>query len=100
MQLLRDGEVVKTATLNKQNKWQVVYEDLPASDGYSIKEVNVPKGYTATYTKKGYEFTVTNTSALIQTGQLVWPIPVLAVAGMFFLLLGVAILRKSENRNA
>ena len=100
VQLLRNGTVVETATLNKQNNWQITYADLPESDGYSIKEVNVPKGFTATYTKKGYEFTVTNTSSLAQTGQLIWPIPVLAMAGLFFLLMGFAIVRKSENNHA
>ena len=100
VQLLRNGTVVETAKLNKQNNWQITYADLPESDGYSIKEVNVPKGFTATYAKKGYEFTVTNTASLAQTGQLIWPIPVLAAAGMFLLLLGFVILRKSENQHA
>ena len=68
-------------------------------DGYSVKEVNVPKGFTATYAQKGYTFTVTNTASLAQTGQLLWPIPVLAVAGLFFLLTGAAILRKTEKHN-
>lgn len=100
VQLLRDGEVLKTATLNKQNNWQITYTDLPESDAYRIKEVNVPKGFTATYTQKGYVFTVTNTATLAQTGQLIWPIPVLAMVGLFFLLLGFAILRKPEKNHA
>lgn len=77
VQLLRNGEVVETATLNKQNNWQVTYTGMPESDGYTIKEVNIPKGFTAIYNRKGYEFTVTNTASLAQTGQLIWPIPVL-----------------------
>lgn len=100
VQLLRDGTVVETATLNKQNDWQTTYPNMPESDAYSIKEVHVPKGYTATYTQKGYVFTVTNTASLAQTGQLIWPIPVLAVAGIFFLLMGFSILRKSEHNHA
>lgn len=100
VQLLRHGELVKTATLNEQNNWQVTYDNLTESDGYSIKEVNVPKGFTATYTQKGYVFTVTNTSTLAQTGQIIWPIPVLATAGLFFLMMGLVILRKSERSNA
>lgn len=99
VQLLRGGDVVETATLNKQNNWQITYTNLPESDGYSIKEVNVPKGFTATYTQKGNEFTVTNTSSLPQTGQQIWPVPVLATAGLVFLLLGFVILRKSERND-
>ena len=100
VQLLRNDEVVETAVLDEQNHWQVTYENLPESDAYRIKEVHVPKGFTATYTQNGYVFTVTNTSSLAQTGQLIWPIPVLAMAGLFFLALGFAILRKSEKNDA
>ena len=99
VQILRHGEVVETAMLNQQNNWQVTYTDMPESDGYTVKEVNIPKGFTATYSRKGYEFIVTNTASLAQTGQLIWPIPVLAVAGMFLLLMGLAILRKSEKQH-
>ena len=100
VQLLRDGKVLKTAILNKQNSWQITYPDMPESDEYSIKEINVPQGFTATYTQKGYEFTVTNTPSLAQTGQIIWPIPVFALAGIFFLMVGFAILRKPGKQNA
>lgn len=100
VQLLHDGEILETATLSEQNHWRVTYMDFPESDRYSIKEVNVPKGFTATYSQKGYEFTVTNTASLAQTGQLIWPIPVLAVAGLIFLLMGFVILQKSGKYNA
>lgn len=97
--LLRNEEVVETATLNKQNNWQITYKDLPESDGYSIKEVNIPNGFTATYAQKEYTFTVTNTASLAQTGQLLWPIPVLAVTGLFLLLTGAAILGRVGKHN-
>ena len=82
VQLLRDGKVMATAVLSAQNNWQVTYTDMPESDAYSILELDVPKGFTATYQRSGYVFTVTNTSTLIQTGQLIWPIPVLAALGV------------------
>ena len=100
VQLLKNGNVVKTATLNAQNNWQVTYTGMPASDAYSIQEINVPKGFTATYSKTGYVFTVTNTSTLIQTGQLIWPIPVLAVGGMLFIAVGITLLQKKRKTNA
>ena len=100
VQLLKNGNVVKTATLNAQNNWQVTYTDMPESDAYSIKEVNVPKGFTATYKQNGYTFTVTNTSTLIQTGQLTWPIPVLAISGMLLIAVGIALLQKKRKTNA
>jgi len=100
VQLLREGMIVKTAFLNKDNHWQVTYHDMPESDGYSLEEVNIPKGFTATYSEKNYEFIVTNTASLAQTGQLIWPIPVLAVVGLGLLMLGYILLQKPENSHA
>jgi hypothetical protein len=99
IQLLRNGNVVKTATLNAQNNWQVTYSNMPESDAYSVREVDVPKGFTATYKQNGYVFTVTNTATLIQTGQVFWPIPVLAVGGMLFLAVGIMLLQKKRETN-
>ena len=100
VQLLRNGHVVKTATLNAQNNWQITYNNMPESDAYSIKEVDVPKGFTATYKQNDYVFTVTNTSTLIQTGQLMWPIPVLAMGGMILIAVGITLLQKKRKTNA
>lgn len=97
VQLLKNGNVIKTATLNAQNNWEITYTDMLESDGYSIKEVNIPKGFTATYSRDGYVFTVTNTSTLIQTGQLVWPIPVLAISGMILIAVGIVLLQKKRK---
>lgn len=99
VQLLRDGVVVETATLNKQNQWHVIYDNMPESEGYSVVEVNVPAGFTATYSRNGYDFTVTNTASLIQTGQLVWPIPVLALVGLMLMAVGTVLLRRARNFN-
>ena len=100
VQLLKDGNVIETATLSAANNWQITYTDMPESDAYSVKEVNVPKGFTATYQQQGYEFTVTNTSTLIQTGQLVWPIPLLAVGGLLLMAVGIALLQKKRKTDA
>lgn len=100
VQLLREDSVVETVTLSDENNWMVTLENIPISDSYRIQEVNVPKGFTATYLQNGYEFTVTNTASLAQTGQLVWPIPVLAISGLFFLFTGVIILHKTRRKDA
>ena len=100
VQLLKNGNVEKTVTLSPQNDWQVTCTDMPESDAYSIKEVDVPEGFTATYKQNGYVFTVTNTSTLIQTGQLIWPIPVLAVSGMLLIAAGIVLLQKKRKTNA
>ena len=99
IQLLKNGNLVKTATLNVQNNWQVTYDDMPESDAYIVKEIDVPKGFTATYKQNGYVFTVTNTPTLIQAGQLMWPIPVLAISGMLLIAAGIVILQKKRKAN-
>lgn len=100
VQLLKDGAVIETASLNGKNNWQTTYRDMPVSDGYSIRETNIPKGYTATYSQKGDTFTVTNTATLAQTGQLIWPIPMLAIAGVGLIAVGTVVLRKTRDEHA
>lgn len=100
VQLLRGSEVVETAVLSARNNWQITYRGLPESDSYSIEELNVPQGYTATYSRSGNVFTVTNTPALAQTGQITWPIPVFALAGLLLLMAGLVILRKPGKQDA
>jgi outer membrane protein assembly factor BamB len=100
VQLLQNGNVVNTAILNEQNHWQVTYSGMSESDAYSIEEVDVPKGFTATYKQSGYVFTVTNTATLAQTGQLMWPIPVLTVSGMLLIAVGITLLKKKRKTNA
>ena len=100
VQLLRNGVVIETAILNAKNNWQVTYADMPESDQYTIQEVNVPQGFTATYKQVGYVFTVTNTSTLIQTGQLIWPIPMLAFLGVVLIGTGCILLQKKREPNA
>ena len=100
VRLMRGDQVLHTDVLHDGNDWQAIYHNMPESDAYWIEELDVPNGYTATYARKGYVFTVTNTSSLVQTGQLIWPIPVLALAGMFLLLVGFSILRKTGKQNA
>lgn len=100
LQLWRGEDVVKTAVLSEENNWQITYDNLPQSDAYHVEEVNIPKGFTASYQQNGYVFTVTNSSTLIQTGQLLWPIPALAVSGLLLLVVGVLLLRKKRKPHA
>ena len=100
VQLFCHETLVNTAVLNDENNWQVTYLDQPESDGYRIVEVKVPQGFTASYSRSGYIFTVTNTPSLAQTGQLVWPIPIFATAGFFFLIVGFILVRKPGKKNA
>lgn len=99
VQLLRNGNVVQTAVLNPENQWRVSFAEMPQSDSYQVQEVDIPKGFIPTYVRNGDTFTVTNTASLPQTGQLIWPIPVLAASGMLLLVLGFVLLQKKRDAN-
>ncbi|APB32084.1 Cna B-type domain-containing protein [Vagococcus teuberi] len=67
VQLYADGkESGKPVTLNEGNKWQYTWKELDEKKNgktieYTVKEINVPKGYTATVTDDGKgHLTLTN----------------------------------------
>ena len=59
--------------------------------------MEVPEGYTVSYSFDGTTFTVHNTETLIQTGQLNWPVPVMGAAGLALVLAGFMMLRKKKE---
>lgn len=85
--LSRGKEAVETIELNAGNHWSHTWRRLPKSDSYEVKEAAV-SGYAATYDKNGYEFMITNSAGLAQTGQLNWPVPVLAGSGVIVFAAG------------
>ena len=99
VRLMQGEQIVNTAILSDENHWQVTYANMPERDDYSIVEVDVPQGFTATYEQRDYVFTVINSSSLIQTGQPVAPILVLTASGMVLIWIGLEILRKSRKAN-
>lgn len=103
VQLLKDGEVYDETTLSESNGWHHTWSSLDGSAEWSVREVNVPNGYTVTYRQDGLHFTVINTAALLQTGQLNWPIPVLGGFGLILIVLGSVLesagRKKQPNEN-
>lgn len=92
VQLLDGKKVVSSAELSKQNGWAHTFADVSEKGDYSVKEKAV-KNYTAKYSGDiSNGFIVTNSyndEKLPQTGQLWWPIAVVFVAGVAFLMLGI-----------
>lgn len=105
--LLRDFQQVDTVELSRENNWSFHWENLSARHNWNIVE-NVPDGYTVSYESSSNTVTVINKSTtpesdtnrepdseddeLIYTGQLNWPVPVLAVTGLLLFSLGWAML--------
>ncbi len=105
VQLLRDGEVYRSALLNDSNHWSYTWDGLESGHRWQVTEQDVPEGYQMSVSQEGTVFRVTNTwspeetptpptpdetpsDTLPQTGQLWWPVPLLLGAGLLLLLWG------------
>ena len=95
--LLRNGEVWDTVTLS-EGSWSYTWLELDADAVWSVKEHYV-KDYLPSARQEGNIFYLKNTYTprLPQTGQLNWPVPVLAVAGLLLVVLGVGIYRRGRK---
>lgn len=81
------GVLQKRVMLSDRNSWTDVFKDVPSN--WSIKEYNIPYGYTPYYSRVGNVITITNSTSLIQTGQLNWPVAVLGGLGVLLIALGL-----------
>lgn len=96
VKLFCDNKEYDSCILNEENHWTKTWEGLSEEYTWTVKEADVPTGYKVTYSSSGMEITITNTSKsetpekppLIQTGQLNWPIPVLAGMGILIFAAG------------
>ena len=118
LQLLKDGDVYGEAVLSRENNWRYRWTGLPKAAQWTVVEKTVPDGYTVEVERNGNTFGVTNTrietpsptpepeasipptptqppeNKVPQTGQLWWPVPLLAMAGILFLVIGMVLKRK------
>lgn len=62
VQLLRNGSVYDTVTLNEANNWRHSWTGLSASADWQVTESNVPENYTVLVSQEGTTFMVTNTA--------------------------------------
>lgn len=59
--LLRDGVIIDTAVLCRENNWEYTWRDLASGHSYTAVETNVPKGYIAGYKLEKDSVLITNT---------------------------------------
>lgn len=120
VELYNGKKLHATVTLEKENNWRHQWEELPADGIWSVKEKEVPKGYSVSVEQQGDRFVVTNTRSsgakpdsdpdsdddsdsdsaddkVPQTGMLWWPVPVLFTAGLLLILLGWMDRRRTCN---
>ena len=97
-----DGEQIAAAQLHPGNSWSHTFEDLPAAHEYTVKERSVPRWYEVSYEvvngvlvlRNTHRTDITPIPDIPSTGQLWWPVPVLAGAGMLLCITGWFIHRK------
>lgn len=123
LQLLGDGNIYDTVTLNAENNWRYIWTNLDDRYTWTVVEKEL-EGYTVEVTREGITFVVTNTheknipddstptkpstpdnpttsskSTLPQTGQLWWPVLVLVVTGLLFVVIGLIRRRGMTEEN-
>lgn len=101
VELLKDGAVVDTAVLGAHNAWSHTFAGLSDIGGYSVREKAV-RNYKVSYSGDAVNgFVITNTldvsQSLPQTGQLWWPVGIMALAGVMFVVLGIIELRGKRH---
>ncbi len=60
VQLLQNGSVYDTVTLNARNNWSYTWYNLGDSDTWTVKEAAVPAGFISTVSGSGTVWTITN----------------------------------------
>jgi len=119
VQLLRDGVVYDTRTLDAKGNWRYTWNGLSPKYEWTVAEQDT-EGYTSVISRSGTTFTITNTPieeepvptpapatptdlpaeadpTLPQTGQLWWPVLPLAAAGLLLIAIGL-IRRRGASR--
>lgn len=97
--LFGDEELYETVTLSKENDWTCAWEGLSGRVEWTVKELEVPEGYTATYETVDGVTTITNTGKLIQTGQLNWPVLVLGLMGLGLVAFGAVVISRRKPQD-
>lgn len=119
VQLLQNGLVYDTVTLNRRNNWEYQWTGLPAGSVWRVAEVDVPEEYFVLVRRNDNDFVIINTyenlkkpqipewpgdsdivdipdgdvpldrPTLPETGTTQWIVPLLLSAGMVLFLMGL-----------
>lgn len=97
VELILNGEVLDKVELNSENNWEYTWEQIEKSDNYTVREVEVPEGFIATYrVDNTNRIIVTNSEKLVQTGNMPWIYEILGLVGITFILVGIILDRRKN----
>lgn len=101
--LLEDGQAIARVELSEANGWSYTFSGLSKERAYTVYEYPVA-GYTAKIGGSEADgFIITNSyvsSKLPQTGQLWWPIGLMALAGIALVVLGLNEMKERKSHGA
>lgn len=93
--LLQDGKLIDTVTLDASNDWRYIWKDLSSNSLWQVVETKVPKGYVVSVSKEDTSYVITNTKGSVppnfelpNTGSGWWLIPLLLGSGMILYVFG------------
>lgn len=106
VQLLKDGQIYDTVTLDEKNNWEYSWKNLSTQFQWNVIEKKVPNNYTVTSIQENNDFIITNTyhkknidisdedknlnqEKLPFTGQVWWPVPLFIGIGLLFIVYGM-----------
>jgi hypothetical protein len=122
--LYQDDTLYDTVRLRERSNWTYTWSELPADHVYLVVEKSVPKGYEMTISREGSLFQIKNVrqpavkndtpvvvetksteketsvtvkkESLPRTGQMWWPVILLAAGGILFVVWGL-IMKKNRK---
>ncbi len=111
IEIYADSVLYDTVVLDESNNWSHSWLGDTACE-WSVKELNIDKNYTVSYDKTGTQYAIVNTRTssttttvtttpppsedIPQTGLLWWPVPLLALAGIAFIVVGIRVSAKRK----
>lgn len=97
-----DGMLYTTVELTAANSWMHTFTDLPSAHQWTVEELSIPAGYSVAYSTNEDALILTNSAVnmpttapdIPQTGLVWWPVPLLAVLGLGFVVAGLVLRQK------
>ena len=96
--LLGDGKVVSTVTLDAAGGWSHTWNGLDASTDWKVVERNVPKGYTVSIVRDADEYGIVNTG--VQQPRTGSSVTAAALAMIVAALLALPVIAVDKHRRA
>lgn len=101
-------EPYESVILNDDNNWMYTWTDLPVGHEWTVAEDEIPENYKVSYQPDGNVLYIVNCfesdtpdspsgGRLPQTGQLWWPVPILAILGIALFAFGWARKQSGER---